>query len=113
MKHNIFTYILFILLTIPMVFLAAEFYLGAQEQAIKNFNNDPFYILFGRLIMAGVVSLIITIFCLLIDLIINHLRRVKTSWREYLRKGLYMMLIGISYAAILKLIQYIQRGYIS
>ena len=113
MKHNILTYILFILLTIPMVFLAAEFYLGYEELAIKNFNNDPFNVIFGRLFMAGIVSLIITILCLLIDLIINHLRRVKASWREYLRKGLYMMLIGISYAAILKLIQYIQRGYIS
>ena len=96
-----------------MVFLAAEFYLGYEELAIKNFNNDPFNVIFGRLVMAGVVSLIITILCLFIDLIINHLRRVKASWREYLRKGLYMMLIGISYAAILKLIQYIQRGYIS
>ena len=113
MKEKLFVNILFAFLTIPLVFLAVNFYLGTHEDAIERFDNHAFSIIFGRLCLASIVLLIIILLCIFIELFCNICKKNKQHFRYYLRKALFLYSIGICYALLLLLYEFLTTGVIA
>ena len=113
MKNNLCVNILFILMVIPLVFLSVNFYLGSQEDAIERYNDHALGVIFGRLFAASIVLLFIIFLCLAIELFINIYRKKKARFYCYIKKALYMYSIGICYALVLLLYEFISTGLIA
>lgn len=112
MKNNLFVNILFLFMAIPLVFLSVNFYLGTQDYAIEQFNNHALSVICGRLCLVSIVLSIIILVCLVIDLFFNIYKKTKKKLLLYVREVLFMYSVGIVYALVLLLLEFLTDGFI-
>ncbi len=104
--------IVFILLIIPSIFLACHFTLGIHEELVERFKQYPFEVMGSRILASIILLLPIVLFCSILDIIVNRIVKERKTPRIYFKRASIMLLIGLIYALILLLLEYIQKGYL-
>ena len=97
---------------IPSIFFTCYFFLGIPDDAVKRFEESPIIVIGGRLFASALVIVCLILISTILDIFLSLIIKNKISKEHYIRNAKKMFVIGIIYASILLLIEYIVDGIV-